>query len=450
MAIHAADQASSLNAPPPTPHVVIVGAGFGGLQAAQALTRKSVRVTVIDRRNHHLFQPLLYQIATAGLSPADIAVPIRSVLRDTPMTDVIMAEVDAIDVVARKVQLQDGDGTVPYDYLILATGATHSYFGHSEWARHAPGLKTLEDATEIRGRVLLAFEEAEKARSVEERKALLTFVIVGGGPTGIEMAGAIAELARYALARDFDHINPQLASIILVEAGPRLLAQFDPEISRKAVSPLERLGVQVLCNQRVTDITPAGVQMGDTFLPARTVIWAAGVAPSPLAKDLGVPLDRTGRVLVNQDLTIPGHPNVYVIGDLAAVAWPDHGTVPGMAPAAMQEGRHAAANILRQMDGKPPLPFQYKNKGMMATIGRASAVVDLGRTKFSGGFAWLTWLFVHIMYLIGFRNRILVLFQWAWSYLTYGRGARLIIGPTHPRTPPAAQARPAESKSNPV
>jgi len=450
MATQAADKTLTLNALPTSPHVVIVGAGFGGLQAAQVLTRKRVRVTVIDRRNHHLFQPLLYQIATAGLSPADIAVPIRSVLRDTPMTDVIMAEVHSIDVAAHKLHLQDGDAAVSYDYLILATGATHSYFGHSEWARYAPGLKTLEDATEIRGRVLLAFEEAEKARSAEERQALLTFVIVGGGPTGIEMAGAIAELARYALARDFDHINPQLAHIILVEAGPRLLAQFDPEISKKAVSPLERLGVQVLCNQRVTDITAAGVQMGDTFLPARTVIWAAGVAPSPLAKDLGVPLDRTGRVLVSPDLTIPGRPNIYVIGDLAAVAWPGHDTVPGMAPAAMQEGRHAAANILRQIDNKPPLPFHYKNKGMMATIGRASAVVDLGRTKFSGGFAWITWLFVHIMYLIGFRNRILVLFQWAWSYLTYGRGARLIIGPTRINTAHSEAPPSAGSKSTPV
>lgn len=412
---------------PETPHVVIAGAGFAGLEAAKILARSRVAVTVVDRNNHHLFQPLLYQVATAGLSPADIAMPIRAILRDAPYTDVLMARIEGIDVAGKKLRLDRGEA-VPYDYLVLGTGATHSYFGHGEWESVAPGLKSLEDATDIRRRVLLAFEEAERASRPQDQEALLTFVVVGAGPTGIEMAGAIAELSKFAMNEDFDHIHPELAKVVLIEAGPRLLAAFPENIAAKAIKPLTRLGIQLHLNERVTGITADGVTTSKGFIPARTVVWAAGVQPSPLAKDLGVPLDRAGRVFVEPDLSVPGRPEIFVAGDLAAVKWKGDEFVPGMAPGAMQEGRHAARNILRRIKGEPTRPFRYQHKGSMATIGRSAAVVDLGPFGFSGFFAWMTWLVIHIFYLIGFRNRFLVLFQWAWSYLTFQRGTRLITG----------------------
>lgn len=431
---NASDQTERQRQRAESPHVVVIGAGFAGLEAAKILADERLFLTVLDRNNHHLFQPLLYQVATAGLSPADIATPVRQVLSDTPNAEILMAQVAQIDPKAKTVRLGRGD-VISYDYLLLATGARHSYFGHPEWEPLAPGLKTLEDATEIRRRVLLSFEEAELAKSETERDALLTFAVVGGGPTGLELAGAIAELARYALAKDFDHINPRLAKVLLIEAGPRLLSAFHPSLHAKAMKALERLGVQVLLDQKVTDITTAGVTVGGRFIPARTVVWAAGVEPSALARDLAVPLDKTGRVLVSGDLSVPGHPEIFVAGDLAAVPWKADVMVPGMAPGAMQGGRHAARNILRRISGTATQPFRYVHKGSMATIGRAAAVVDLEPFHFAGFFAWVTWLVVHIVYLIGFRSRALVLFQWAWSYVTFKRGTRLITG--GPR-PPAA------------
>jgi NADH dehydrogenase len=409
------------------PNVVIVGAGFGGLSAAKLLSRRPLHTTVVDRNNHHLFQPLLYQVATAGLSPADIAMPIRWVLRRARNNEVLMAVVEKIDVEQRLLHL-DRNELISYDYLVLATGARHGYFGHPEWEPLAPGLKTVEDATEIRRRILIAFEEAERTQEPALREALLTFVIVGGGATGIELAGAIAELARYALVKDFDHINPSLAKIVLVEAGDRILSSFPADLSLKAQRALEKLGVKVLLKRRVTNISKEGVQVDGEFIPARTAIWAAGVVPSRLGKDLGAPLDRTGRVLVNDDLSLPGHPEVFVIGDLAAVKAKNGQLVPGVAPAAMQMGRHAARNILRKVEGEKTLPFVYVDKGSLATIGRARAVADLAVVHLSGYIAWLAWLFIHILYLIGFRNRVLVLFQWAWSYATFQRGTRLITG----------------------
>ena len=410
------------------PRVVIIGAGFAGLEAAKHLGGHGLDVVVIDRRNHHLFQPLLYQVATAGLSPGEIAMPVRAILRDRPDTTVLMADIKGIDT-AKRLVLLDHEETVSYDYLILATGATHSYFDHPEWEPLAPGLKSLDDATEIRRRILLAFERAERSKDEAERQALLTFVLIGGGPTGIELAGAIAELARYSLVRDFNHINPRLAKIRLIEAGPRLLGSFAPSAANMAMKSLTRLGVQVTLNKRVTDITAFGVTMSDgEFLAAHTVIWAAGVKPSPLAKDLSAAMDRSGRVIVAPDLSVPGHPEIFVCGDLAAVVWRGEQMVPGMAPGAIQEGRGAARNLLRRIKGKPTVPFRYQHKGSMATIGRASAVVELGRLSFDGFSAWTVWLVVHIFYLIGFQNRLLVITQWAWSYFTFQRGARLITG----------------------
>lgn len=410
------------------PHVVVVGAGFAGLAAAKILKDERIYLTILDKTNHHLFQPLLYQVATAGLSPADIALPVRSIFSDTPNVEVLMAQVEGIDPVAKRLRIEGRD-EISFDYLLLATGAKHSYFGRSDWEAFAPGLKSLDDATDIRRRLLLAFEEAEFAKTQQERDALLTFVVVGGGPTGLELAGAVAELARFALAKDFDHINPALAKVVLIEAGPRLLAAFHPSLHGRAKRDLERLGVQVTLGQRVSEITADGVVAGGKFLPARTVIWAAGVLPSPLARDIGAPLDASGRVLVEPDLSVAIHPEIFVAGDLAAVPWRDGQFIPAMAPGAMQEGRHVARNILRRLRGEPTRPFRYVHKGSMATIGRAKAVVDLGPLHFGGSFAWLTWLCVHIFYLVGFRNRALVLFQWAWSYATFKRGTRLIIGP---------------------
>jgi NADH:ubiquinone reductase (H+-translocating) len=407
-------------------NVVIVGAGFGGLAAAHALRHAPVRITILDRSNHHLFQPLLYQVATAALSPADIAAPIRRIFRHQPNVTVILADVTAIDVAGKKVLL--ADGSVDYDVLILATGATHSYFGHDDWAEHAPGLKTLKDALQIRRRVLMAFETAERETDDVRRRSWMTFVIVGAGPTGVELAGTLAEVSRQTLARDFRHIDTASARVILVEASSRVLGAYTEELSDSARSQLEKLGVAVWTGMQVTGIDAEGISIGTERIHARTVLWAAGVAASPLAKTLGVPLDRAGRVVVEPDLTIPGHEDVYVIGDLARIEF-EGALVPGVAPAALQAGRHAAQNIRRVLAGKPREPFRYVDKGMLATIGRGAAVAKIGPINASGHLAWMLWSFVHIFFLIGFRNRILVMFQWAWSYLTFDRGARLITEP---------------------
>jgi NADH dehydrogenase len=408
------------------PHIAIVGAGFGGLRAARALKRGDVRITVIDRRNYHLFQPLLYEVATAGLSPNDIAYPIRAVLRRQKNTRVFLAEVVAIDTKRRKVILQDGE--VEYDYLILATGAGHSYFGHPQWEAYAPGLKSIEDALEIRRRILLAFERAERETDEERRRALLTFVIIGGGPTGVELAGAIAEIAYTVMVQDFRSIRPQDARIILVEAGTQILPFMPESLSLKAEAALKQLGVEIVKNSPVTSVSQGMVMAGTQTIRAGTVLWAAGVEPSPLARSLGVPLDDVGRVRVNPDLSIPGYPEVFVIGDLAAFVYETGKLLPGLAAVAVQEGRHAARNILRMCEGLPSEPFHYVDLGTMATIGRAAAVVNFNWVMLSGFVAWVIWIFVHILLLIGFRNRFVVLFDWAWSYLSFQRSARLITG----------------------
>jgi len=408
------------------PQVVIVGAGFGGLRAARALKHGDVRITVIDRRNYHLFQPLLYEVATAGLSPNDIAYPIRAVLRRQKNTRVFLAEVVAIDTKRRKVILQDGE--VEYDYLILATGAGHSYFGHPEWEAYAPGLKSIEDALEIRRRILLAFEMAERETDGERRRALLTFVIIGGGPTGVELAGAIAEIAYTVMVQDFRSIRPQDARIILVEAGTRILPFMPESLSLKAEAALKRLGVEIVKDSPVTSVRQGVVMAGTQTIHAGTVLWAAGVEPSPLARSLGVPLDDVGRVLVKPDLSIPGHPEVFVIGDLAAFVDETGKLLPGLAAVAVQQGRQVARNILRMCNGLPSEPFHYVDLGTMATIGRAAAVVNFNWLTLSGFVAWIIWIFVHILLLIGFRNRLVVLFDWAWSYLSFQRSARLITG----------------------
>ena len=407
------------------PSVVILGGGFGGLAAAQALRKAAVRVTLIDRRNHHLFQPLLYQVATAALNPSSIASPIRRVLRHQKNVDVIMAEVRSIDIARKVVVLATEE--VPYDFLIVATGATHAYFGHDDWEPFAPGLKTIEDALEIRRRTLLAYEAAERETNPEARATDLTFVVIGAGPTGVEMAGSLIEIARHVVSRDFRHFDPRDARVILVEAGPRVLAAFDPELSAKAQADLEKLGVEVLLNTKVTNIQQKGVELGDRWIKARTVVWAAGVAASPLGKSLGVAVDRAGRVPVNSDLTVPNAPEVFVIGDLAIVIQ-DGKPLPGVAQVAIQGGNYVAKVIGLILKGQPFPPFVYHDKGSMATIGRASAVAQIGKIKLSGFIAWLAWLFVHIVFLIGFRNRLAVVWEWAWVYLTYDRGARLITG----------------------
>ncbi|MGZ3414091.1 MAG: NAD(P)/FAD-dependent oxidoreductase [Isosphaeraceae bacterium] len=414
----------------PLLHVVILGAGFGGLNAARALKRAPVRITVIDRANHHLFQPLLYQVATAALSPADISAPIRRILRRQNNVEVLLAEATAIDLPSRRVVLADGE--VDYDFLIVATGATHTYFGHEDWELLAPGLKTLKDALQIRQRILIAFEIAEREPDKRLRHEWMTFVIVGAGPTGVELAGTLAEVARQTLARDFRHIDTAEARVVLVEAATKVLGTFEDTLSAKAQDQLKRLGVDVRLGLPVSEITALGVQVGSEWIGARTIIWAAGVAASPLARSLNVPLDRAGRVLVEPDLTVPGHDNVYVIGDLAHLEQ-EGKPVPGIAPAAMQEGRQAASNLLRSLGGQERLPFRYHDKGMLATIGRGAAVAHIGSIRASGYLAWLLWLFVHIFFLIGFRNRLLVMIQWAWSYITFDRGARLITeGLTRP------------------
>ena len=406
------------------PHVVIIGAGFGGLEAAKKLGCKDVRVTVIDRTNYHLFQPLLYQVATAALSPADIAAPIRAILSKCRNVAVILAEVESVDIDAKKVKTVDLQ--IDYDYLILATGSRHSYFGHSEWEKLAPGLKSLEDAVELRRRILMAFEYAEKITDEKARREAMNFVIIGGGPTGVELAGAIAEISRHTLARDFRHINPSEARVILIEGDSRLLAAYPPDLSESARKQLTDLGVEVRTNTRATNLTEAGVQIGDEFIPCRVKIWAAGNNASFVGKTLGVPADRAGRVIVNEDLTVPGHPEVQVIGDLANFTHQTGEPLPGISPVAMQQGRHAARNVLAMIKGRKAKRFRYWDKGTMATIGRNKAVADLRFLHLSGRLAWLAWLFVHIVFLVGFRNRLLVLFQWAWAYLTFDKGARLI------------------------
>jgi NADH dehydrogenase len=409
------------------PHVLILGGGFAGLYAAKDLRNAPVRVTVVDRRNHHLFQPMLYQVATAGLNPSDIASPIRSILRASKNTEVLLAEVRDVDVRTRTVRFTDG-ATTGYDYLVVATGARHSYFGHDEWEPLAPGLKSLEDALEIRRRVLLAFEHAERETDPIRRHAYLTFVIVGGGPTGVEMAGAVAEIRRYALRRDFRHIDPGEATVMLLEGGPRLLPSYPENLSAQAKQKLRRLGVEVRTETLVTDIRPGSVNAAGWVIPTQTVIWAAGNTASPILQSLGTPLDRMGRAIVEPDCTIPGHPEVFVLGDAAAFNHQEGGTLPGICPVAIQMGEYTASVIEGDLAGRPRRAFSYWDKGQLAVIGRGQAVADIWKLHFGGFLAWMVWIFVHVFFLIGFRNRVLVLLQWAWSYVTYSRGARLITG----------------------
>ena len=407
------------------PRVIIVGGGFGGLDAARALANGPVQVTLLDRKNHHVFQPLLYQVATAALSPGDIASPIRWILRHQQNVEVLLADVRRIDPAAKTV-ITDGE-TFPYDFLIVATGATHAYFGHDEWAARAPGLKTLDDALEMRRRVLLAFEAAERERDPAAQQRLLTFVIVGGGPTGVELAGALAEIARQTLRDDFRHIHPESARILLLEGGPHVLGTFPDTLRIAARAALEKLGVDVRTGTAVTAIDEDGVTAGGQRIAAQTILWAAGVAASPLAASLGVPLDRSGRVAAEPALTVPGHPEIFVAGDICAFMQ-DGKQLPGVAQVAKQEGAHAARNVLHAIRGEPLEPFRYRDFGNVATIGRGAAVVDIGPVRASGWLAWVFWLFLHIFWLIGFRNRIAVLGEWAWSYITFQRRIRLITG----------------------
>lgn len=409
------------------PHVLIVGGGFAGLHAARALRRAPVRVTLVDRTNHHLFQPLLYQVATASLSPGDITAPIRWILRRQRNVFVILGEVTGLDLESRTASLDAGRRSITYDYLVLAPGGRHSYFAHPEWESFAPGLKSVEDAAEMRRRFLLSFERAELCEDDAERAAYQTIVIVGGGPTGVELAGAIPDIAYKALRRDFRRIDTRQTRVILLEAGPRVLPSFPESLSERARRDLEALGVEVRLNALVTEVREDRARIGDESIPAHTVFWAAGNEISPLTKLLGAPLDRAGRVLVEGDLTVPGHPEVFVIGDAAHVVCAGR-MVPGVAPAAMQQGRSAGRNIARSLAGKDRIPFDYFNKGDLATIGRHKAVADFGRLRFGGRFAWWLWLTIHIMYLIGFRNRATVLIEWAYAYFTYQRGVRLITG----------------------
>jgi NADH dehydrogenase len=432
--------------------VVIVGAGFAGLNCAKKLAGKDdLRVDIIDRRNYHLFQPLLYQVAMAGLSPAEIAVPIRTLLARHRNVEIKLDNVTGADLGRKKVFLSGNEGKpveLDYDYLVLACGAKHSYFAHPEWENDAPGLKTLEQATEIRRRVLLAFELAEKTSDPEEQKRLLTFVVVGGGPTGVELAGALGEISRYTLSRDFRHIDPARTRVILIEAGPRILAAFDPELSKKAARDLEELGVQTWTQSRVTDVNADGVRLGNETVRAATVLWAAGVQPSSLGRSIGLPLDTIGRVKVGEDLSVAGHPEVFVLGDMANAPGPNGQPVPGLAPAAMQEGRATAENILADLKGKPRKPFRYLDKGMMATIGRKKAVGQFKSVRFTGFIAWMAWLFVHVYYLIGFKNRLFVLAQWAYAYVSFRRGARLIVDKEWRSQPKAIEARPSAHLKN--
>ncbi len=407
--------------------VIIVGGGFGGLWAAKALADKAVDVTLIDRKNHHVFQPLLYQVATAVLSPGEIAQPIRRILHKFENIDVILGEVTGFEKENKCVTLGDGS-QIPFDFLIVAAGARHAYFGHDEWETQAPGLKTIEDALEIRRRVLLAFEFAERKAYLTGIEPELNFVVVGGGPTGVELAGAIADIARQALAVDFRAINTRRARVVLFEGTERILGSFGDDLSDSAKSQLESLGVDVRLNSFVTAIEPGRVRVGETWIKCDVVLWATGVAASPLGKALRVETDKAGRVLVNPDLTIPGFPNIFVIGDMVSLAQESGELVPGVSPAAMQMGEASAANILRDLNGKPHNKFKYVNKGTMATIGRRKAIADIKGYQFEGFIAWLMWLFLHITFLIGFRNRIAVMFEWFWAYLTRERSERLITG----------------------
>lgn len=426
------------------PKVVIIGGGFGGLQAAKELANEAVEVALIDRKNHHTFQPLLYQVATAVLSPGEIASPIRRILHRAKNVEVILGEAVGFDLEKNLVRLYDGS-EVPSDYLIVAAGARHSYFGHDEWEKEAPGLKTIEDAVEIRRRVLLAFELAEREAYLTGVKPHLSFAVIGGGPTGVEMAGAIAGIARLALAKDFNLIDTTRALVMLFEGSDRILNTFAPDLSEKAKQDLEDLGVEVYLNSFVTEVQPGQVKVGDKWIPSDVTVWATGVAASPLGKQLGAETDRAGRVLVGADLTIPNHKNIFVIGDMASLKQEDGKPVPGVAPAAMQMAETAAANILRDLGGKPRENFRYFDKGSMATIGRNKAIVEIGKWKFNGFFAWLVWLFVHLISLIGFRNRLYVLSEWFWAYITRERSARLITGDAEEmreKTPKLAEAPP--------
>ncbi|MEO8366121.1 MAG: NAD(P)/FAD-dependent oxidoreductase [Pseudoxanthomonas sp.] len=408
------------------PHIVIIGGGFAGLWATRALARSHVRITLVDRCNHHLFQPLLYQVATAGLSSPDIAAPLRHILRKQENVEVRLAEVGDIEAAAGRVLLDDGS-SLDFDYLLLASGATHAYFGHDEWAPHAPGLKTLDDALQLRRHLLVAFERAEAEPDPVKRAAWLSFAIVGGGPTGVELAGTLAEIARHTLTNEFRNIIPSEARVRLVEAGPRVLSSFPEDLSRKASQQLQKLGVEVSTGTPVTHIDASGYRLGEVFVPARTVVWAAGVAASPLAQSLEVALDRAGRVIVQPDLSVPGYPHIFVAGDLASVQQQGK-PVPGVAPAAKQMGRHVAAAIRARLQGGTVPAFRYKDYGNLATIGRMAAIVHFGRLKLSGIVAWWFWLAAHVFFLIGFRNRLVVLLNWAWAYWSYQRGARIILG----------------------
>ena len=416
--------------PPTAPNIVIVGGGFGGLYAARRLAKHPVRITLIDRTNHHTFQPLLYQVATAALSPGEIASPIRGILRHHKNVEVLLAEVVEFDLAARTVQTREF--SLPYDYLLVAAGATHSYFGHDEWSELAPGLKTIEDALEIRRRVLLAYEIAERRGA--EGKPLpdesVNFVVVGAGPTGVELAGALADIARRELPRDFRFVSPERSRVLLLEGADRVLPGYSEDLSRKAETQLRRLGVEVHTRTMVTAIEPGVVSAGEQHIPAAVVLWAAGVRASSLGAKLGVPLDRAGRVLVNPDLSLPGHPEVFVVGDLAAFREPSGRMLPGVAQVAIQGGEAAARNIWSLASGKPTQPFRYNDKGNLATIGRAAAVAELGKLHVSGLLAWMLWLLVHILFLIGFRNRLVVMTNWIWAYFTRGAGIRLITGST--------------------
>ena len=417
---------------PRLPQVIIVGGGFAGLAAARRLRTVQCEVTLIDRHNHHVFQPLLYQVATAGLSPGDIASPIRWILRKQARLRVLLATVQAIDSKNKQIRLDGPSGeTLSYDYLIVAAGATHSYFGHDEWSQAAPGLKTLDDALAIRRRLLLAFEEAEREPNPVYQRRLLTFVLIGGGPTGVEMAGALGEIAREALTSEFDAVDPAIARIILIEAGPAILPSFPPDLRASAKRALLRLGIDVREGQAVTNVEEGAVWIGDERIEAHTILWAAGVAAAPLSRDLGPALDRAGRVIVEPDLAAPGHAGVFIAGDLASFSHQTGKPLPGVAQVAKQEGAHAAANVARLIAGEPTKPFRYFDPGNMATIGRNNAIADFGFLRVSGYLGWLLWLFVHIAFLIGFRNRASVMLQWGAAYFTYQRSVRLIT-----RNPP--------------
>jgi NADH dehydrogenase len=418
---------------------VIIGAGFAGINAAKALSRAPAQVTVVDRKNHHTFQPLLYQVALAVLSPAEIASPIRTVLRHASNTEVLLGDVTGFDLEERQVRIDGLD--LPYDYLIVAAGATHAYFGHPEWEQYAPGLKTLEDALEIRRRVLLTFETAEREAVAGRSSLPLNFVVIGAGPTGVELAGAIADISKRYMEHDFRAIDPTKANIILLEGGPRVLPTYPEDLSFSAESQLTDMGIEVRTNALVTNVEPGVVTVGKEKIPASVILWGAGVSASSLGRMLGAPTDKAGRVLVAPDLSVPGHPEVFVAGDLAAVKMNEKKWVPGVAPAAIQMGKFAARQIRRSLESKPREEFAYWDKGSLATIGRSHAVADLGRLHFSGYFAWLAWLFIHLFFLIGFRNRFLVMSEWAWAYITYNQGARLITQPTEEQKPQPQRAK---------